>query len=71
MSGELIASLGEPPRTHGLLGAMLEPDAAPERAIDIRRDPRFRGWWPRAHPSMSSFSACRSSRAGMSPARST
>ena len=55
MSDELIASLGPLPRTHGLLGAMLEPDAAPQRTLDIRRDPRFRGWWPKTHPSMSSF----------------
>jgi len=55
MSDELIASLGPLPRTHGLLGAMLEPDAAPQRTTDIRRDPRFRGWWPETHPSMSSF----------------
>ncbi len=55
MSDELIASLGPLPRTHGMLGAMLEPDAAPLRTADIREDPRFRGWWPDAHPSMSSF----------------
>jgi signal transduction histidine kinase len=55
MSDELIASLGELPRTHGLLGAMLAPGAAPQRTLDIRRDPRFRGWWPDAHPSMSTF----------------
>jgi signal transduction histidine kinase len=55
MSDELIAALGPLPRTHGLLGAMLEPDAAPQRTTDIREDPRFRGWWPDAHPSMSSF----------------
>jgi signal transduction histidine kinase len=55
MSDELIASLGPLPRTHGLLGAMLEPDAAPLRTLDIREDPRFRGWWPGAHPSMSTF----------------
>jgi len=54
MSDELIASLGELPRQHGLLGAMLESDA-PQRTADIRRDPRFRGWWPAKHPSMSSF----------------
>ncbi len=54
MSDELFASLGELPRTHGLLGAMLESDVA-QRTTDIREDPRFRGWWPRAHPSMSSF----------------
>ena len=54
MSDALIASLGELPRTHGLLGAMLE-SAEPYRTQDIRQDPRFRGWWPRAHPSMASF----------------
>ena len=54
MSDELIASLGPLPRQHGLLGAMLEA-AEPYRTADIRRDPRFRGWWPAAHPSMSSF----------------
>jgi len=54
MSDELIASLGALPRQHGLLGAMLE-SATPQRTADIRRDPRFRGWWPSAHPSMSSF----------------
>jgi len=54
MSDELIASLGALPRQHGLLGAMLESDVA-YRTTDVRRDPRFRGWWPDAHPSMSSF----------------
>ncbi|MDQ3677114.1 MAG: GAF domain-containing sensor histidine kinase [Actinomycetota bacterium] len=54
MSDELIASLGELPRQHGLLGAMLESER-PHRTSDIRRDPRFRGWWPAAHPSMGSF----------------
>ena len=54
MSDELIAAMGPLPRTHGLLGAMLEsPD--PYRTPDIRQDPRFRGWWPRAHPQMRSF----------------
>jgi signal transduction histidine kinase len=54
MSDELIAAMGPLPRTHGLLGAMLE---SPEsyRTADIRQDPRFRGWWPRAHPQMRSF----------------
>ena len=27
----------------------------PYRTTDIRQDPRFRGWWPRAHPQMRSF----------------
>ncbi len=54
MSDELVESLGPLPRTHGLLGAMLEaPD--PYRIDDIQRDPRFRGWWPSPHPDMRSF----------------
>lgn len=54
MSDRLIASLGELPRQHGLLGAMLQ-SPAPYRTADIREDPRFHGWWPDAHPSMASF----------------
>jgi signal transduction histidine kinase len=54
MSDELIAAMGPLPRTHGLLGAMLEsPD--PYRTADIHRHERFRGWWPGAHPDMRSF----------------
>ena len=54
MSDKLIAAMGPLPRTHGLLGAMLESER-PYRTGDIRRDPRFRGWWPRDHPEMRSF----------------
>jgi len=54
MSDELIASMGPLPRQHGLLGAMLE-SPAPYRTGDVTADPRFRGWWPRAHPLMRSF----------------
>src|SRR4051795_1836316 len=54
MSDELIAAMGPLPRTHGMLGAMLE-SAEPHRTDDITADPRFRGWWPRAHPQMRSF----------------
>jgi signal transduction histidine kinase len=54
MSDELIESLGPLPRTHGMLGAMLDA-AAPYRTDDIHRDPRFRGWWPARHPDMHSF----------------
>jgi signal transduction histidine kinase len=54
MSDGLIASLGELPRQHGLLGAMLESEQ-PYRTTDIQGDSRFRGWWPSAHPSMRSF----------------
>jgi signal transduction histidine kinase len=54
MSEKLMASLGRLPRTHGMLGAMLETPA-PFRTADIHDDPRFRGWWPRGHPDMRSF----------------
>ncbi len=54
MSDPLIASLGPLPRTHGMLGAMLT-GPVPYRTDDIRRDRRFRGWWPRRHPDMRSF----------------
>jgi signal transduction histidine kinase len=54
MSEKLIASLGPLPRTHGMLGAMLET-AEPFRTLDIHDDPRFNGWWPRGHPDMRSF----------------
>jgi signal transduction histidine kinase len=54
MDDELIAEMGPLPRTHGLLGAMLESEE-PYRTSDIRLDPRFRGWWPTAHPEMRSF----------------
>ena len=54
MSDELVAAMGPLPRTHGMLGAMLETDGA-YLTDDIHNDPRFRGWWPRAHPDMRSF----------------
>jgi signal transduction histidine kinase len=54
MSDELVASMGPLPRTHGLLGLMLE-SPEPFRTADIHEHPRFRGWWPRAHPDMRSF----------------
>jgi signal transduction histidine kinase len=54
MSDELIAQLGPLPRTHGMLGAMLESSGA-YLTDDIHQHPRFRGWWPRAHPDMRSF----------------
>jgi signal transduction histidine kinase len=54
MSEEAVAAMGPLPRTHGLLGAMLESEE-PYRIGDIKQDPRFRGWWPSAHPSMASF----------------
>jgi signal transduction histidine kinase len=54
MSEETVAAMGPLPRTHGLLGVMLESQE-PFRTEDIKKDSRFRGWWPSAHPSMASF----------------
>ncbi|HWE10447.1 MAG TPA: GAF domain-containing sensor histidine kinase [Solirubrobacteraceae bacterium] len=54
MSDELVAALGPLPRTHGMLGAILDADTA-YLTDDIHRDPRFAGWWPRGHPDMRSF----------------
>jgi signal transduction histidine kinase len=54
MSDALVTQLGPLPRTHGLLDAMLT-DPSPYRTDDITADPRFRGWWPSAHPLMRSF----------------
>ena len=55
MSDELIAAMGPLPRTHGLLGAMLESPESYRTHRHPRSDPRFHGWWPRAHPDMRSF----------------
>jgi signal transduction histidine kinase len=54
MSDELIAAMGPLPRTHGVLGAMLE-SRRPVRTEDLRAHPRFRGWWPSGHPDMRTF----------------
>jgi len=54
MSDQLIEAMGPLPRTHGMLGAMLDAPT-PYRTDDIHQDPRFRGWWPRQHPDMRSF----------------
>jgi signal transduction histidine kinase len=54
MTDELVAAMGPLPRTHGLLGAMLET-RAPFRTDDIHEHPRFHGWWPEGHPDMRSF----------------
>jgi signal transduction histidine kinase len=54
MTDELIEAMGPLPRTHGMLGAMLQ-SPEPHLTDDITADPRFRGWWPRAHPQMRSF----------------
>ena len=54
MTEREVASMGPLPRTHGLLGATLESRES-YRTPDIKSDPRFRGWWPAAHPVMASF----------------
>ena len=54
MTDAEVEAMGPLPRTHGLLGAMLT-DPIPFRTADITADPRFRGWWPGAHPRMRSF----------------
>jgi signal transduction histidine kinase len=46
--------IGTLPRTHGLLGAVLR-DGTPIRLDDLRQDPRYGGWWPKAHPRMTAF----------------
>jgi signal transduction histidine kinase len=53
MSKRQLDALGELPRAHGMLGAMLA-ETAPFRTADIQQDPRFQGW-PPEHPSMHSF----------------
>src|SRR3954454_22487667 len=54
VSDELMVPMAPLRRPHGMLGAMLE-SAEPHLTDDITADPRFRGWWPRAHPQMRSF----------------
>jgi signal transduction histidine kinase len=54
MDDRLITAMGPLPRTHGLLGAMLESRGS-FRTEDIHGHPRFRGWWPDEHPDMRSF----------------
>ena len=53
MTDAQYQALGELPRTHGMLGAMLE-SPEPYRAPNVQDDPRFEGW-PAEHPNMRSF----------------
>lgn len=53
MTAKQWDAIGTLPRTHGLLGAMLEAKES-YRTTDITDDPRFEGW-PDAHPHMKSF----------------
>jgi signal transduction histidine kinase len=53
MSDAQYEALGQLPRTHGMLGAMLETPE-PYRTLNIQEDSRFEGW-PSAHPNMRTF----------------
>jgi len=52
ISERRAAEIGELPRTHGVLGHLLEE--GPILIDDIRRHPRF-GWFPARHPVMTDF----------------
>jgi signal transduction histidine kinase len=54
ISDGLREAIGDLPRTHGLLGTMLEEPPA-IRLRDIAKHPDFQGWWPDRHPRMRSF----------------
>jgi signal transduction histidine kinase len=43
--------IGPLPRQHGMLAVLLR-EGKPLRLPDIKADPRFGGWWPRAHPDL-------------------
>jgi signal transduction histidine kinase len=53
VDAETWARIGSLPRTHGLLGALLDGPGS-IRLADIRDDPRFVGW-PAAHPELGAF----------------
>lgn len=52
ISDKQAAAIGELPRTHGVLGALLEE--GPIRLADIRRHPRF-SYYPTHHPTLTDF----------------
>jgi len=52
ISERVAARIGELPRTHGVLGALLEE--GPIRLEDIRRHPRF-SYYPSHHPPLTDF----------------
>jgi signal transduction histidine kinase len=52
MTERRSALIGELPRVHGVLGALLND--GPIRLRDIRRHPRF-GWYPQHHPMLTDF----------------
>lgn len=53
ITDEEWAAIGPVPRQHGVLGLML-CDPNPVRLANIRDHPHF-GWWPAAHPELTSF----------------
>jgi signal transduction histidine kinase len=54
ISAERQRAIGELPKQHGMLGALLR-EAKAERLPDITADPRYEGWLPKAHPAMKAF----------------
>jgi signal transduction histidine kinase len=52
ISGDQQRAIGPLPRQHGMLAVLLR-EGKPLRLPDIKADPRFGGWWPRAHPDLS------------------
>jgi signal transduction histidine kinase len=52
ISDKVAEAIGELPRTHGVLGALLEE--GPIRLDDIRRHPRF-SYYPAHHPTLTDF----------------
>jgi signal transduction histidine kinase len=52
ISAEQQRAIGPLPRQHGMLAVLLR-EGRPLRLPDIKADPRFGGWWPRAHPDLS------------------
>ncbi len=49
-----IVALGPLPRTHGMLGAVMQ-SLESLRTPDLTNDPRAEGWWPQGHPDMQSL----------------
>lgn len=54
VDAETWSRIGALPRTHGVLGGMLS-DPKPVRMARLADDSRFRGYWPAAHPDLTSF----------------
>jgi signal transduction histidine kinase len=54
LTQEEIITLGPLPRTHGMLGAVMQSFES-LRTPDLTDDPRAEGWWPQGHPDMQSL----------------